>query len=137
MCFDCDLDLPYECTGLLCKARVCTDMPSFPNCINCATAEWCKNPPKLERQTSASIDLGSGVGLSYPLNTKKVTLLKRGQVYPVALPGSVTEIHELADGKESMETTATRTAIGMEPLEFLLDEFPDGIRETIVKIIDK
>lgn len=99
--------------------------------------ETVPSAPKLERQTSASIDLGNGVGLSYPLNTKKVTLLKRGQVYPAALPGSITEVHEMADGKESLETTATRTVIGMEPLEFLLDEFPDGIRETIAKLIDK
>ena len=86
--------------------------------------------PKLERQKSVQVDLGSGQTIEIPLQTKKVTLLKRGQVYPKAPEAKTTVVHE------GIETTATRTVIGMEPLENLLDEFPDSIRETIVAVMD-
>lgn len=85
--------------------------------------------PKLERQKSALVDLGSGEKIGIQLETKKVVLLKKGQVYPQPLAAEITESHE------GVETTARRTAIGMEPLEFLLDEFPDSIKETIVAVI--
>ena len=86
--------------------------------------------PKLERQKSAEVDLGSGEKIHFPLNTKKVTILKKGQIYPTPLPAVNVENHG------DIETTARRTAIGMEPLEYILDEFPDAIKETIVKVLD-
>lgn len=77
-----------------------------------------------------TVDVGSGESVTFPLGTKKVTLLKKGQVYPTPLKPVIVENHG------DIETTATRTVIGMEPLEGLLDEFPDEIRETIVKLLD-
>lgn len=85
--------------------------------------------PKLERQSSATVDLGSGQTIAIPLHTKKVVLLKRGQVYPKE-PEPVT-----IENHGDIETTARRTAIGLEPLEGLLDEFPDSIKETIASVI--
>jgi hypothetical protein len=85
--------------------------------------------PKLERQKSVFVDLGSDQKIGIQLETKKVVLLKKGQVYPQPLATETTETHD------GIETTAHRTAIGMEPLEFLLDEFPDSIKETIVGVI--
>jgi hypothetical protein len=77
-----------------------------------------------------SVDVGSGESVQFPLGTKKVVILKKGQVYPAA-PNPVT-----VERHGDIETVATRTVIGMEPLEGLLDEFPDEIRETIVKLLD-
>jgi hypothetical protein len=88
-------------------------------------------PPKLTRERSCTVELGENVGLQFPLGTKKVVLLKKGQIYPKALAPVTTEQHG------DIETTATRTVIGMEPLEGLLDEFPDSIRETIIKVLDE
>jgi hypothetical protein len=85
--------------------------------------------PKLERQKSVNVDLGSGQTIGIPLETKKVVLLRRGQIYPKPLEPEIVEVHD------GVETTARRTAIGMEPLENLLDEFPDSIRETIASVI--
>ena len=85
--------------------------------------------PVLERQTSAEVRLGSGETIGIPLNTKKVHIFKKGQVYPKALEPEIVEKHG------DIETTARRTVIGLEPLEGLLDEFPDSIKETIVSVI--
>ena len=77
-----------------------------------------------------NVRLGEGVGLSFPLNTKKVVLLKKGQLYPVPLPPIVVENHD------GCETIATRTTIGMEPLDGLLDEFPDAIKNVVQKCLE-
>lgn len=87
--------------------------------------------PKLERVKSVAVEVGSGESVTFPLGTKKVVLLKKGQVYPSPPEPVTVEKHG------DIETIATRTVIGMEPLENLLDEFPDEIRETIVKLLDK
>ena len=89
-----------------------------------------ESQPKLERVNSATVDVGSGESVQFPLGTKKVVLLKKGQVYPASPEPVTVEKHG------DIETIATRTVIGMEPLEGLLDEFPDGIRETIAKLLD-
>lgn len=86
--------------------------------------------PKLERVTSATVDLGGGESVQFPLHTKKVVLLKKGQVYPIAPEPVTVQTHG------DIETTATRTVIGMESLEGLLDEFPEQIKETIAKLLD-
>lgn len=88
--------------------------------------------PVLTRGVSSSVqvDLGSGVGISFPAQSKKVILLKRGQIYPEALPTSTTVDHG------EITTTAVRTAIGMESLEDLLEEFPDSIKQTITELLD-
>jgi hypothetical protein len=83
------------------------------------------------RTNSAFVDLGSDQKVEIPLLTKKVVLLKKGQIYPVPLPAVTVENHG------ELETTATRTALGMEPLEGLLDEFPEEIKQTIIKLLDE
>ena len=105
----------------------------FSSAINGLSSEeeaQLQSQPKLERTKSAIVELGSGESINIPLHTKKIHLLKKGQVYPKT-PEPVT--HAVSDG---VETTARRTPIGMESLEGLLEEFPDGIKDTISKLLD-
>ena len=103
---------------------------AFHSFLNSNTENDLLAQPKLQRTVSASVSVVGGESVCFPLNTKKVVLLKKGQVYPVPLPPTTVEQHG------DIETVATRTAIGMEPLEGLLDEFPDEIKETIIKLLD-
>jgi hypothetical protein len=93
--------------------------------------ESAPEPVKLERARSVTVDLGENVGISFPLNTKKVVLLKKGQIYPEAPKPVTVERHG------DLETVGTRTPMHYEPLDGLLDEFPYAIKETLEKLLDK
>lgn len=90
--------------------------------------------PKLTRQTSGVshvVDLGSGVTIDIPVQTKSVRMTHSRHPLPKPLASQIIE------EKEGVTVTVSRTVIGLEPLESLLDEFPDLIKETISKVLDE
>lgn len=76
------------------------------------------------------MDLGSGVKIAIDKTPRTVYLTNKNINFPSALPEK-TEFE--ADG---VKMTAHRTAVCMENIEDIMDEFPDSIKETISRLLD-
>ena len=76
------------------------------------------------------VDLGSGVKIAVDKTPKKAYIYNNKGTFPNALPEK-TEFE--SDG---IKMTAHRTAVYMEHLADIVDEFPDSIKETISRLLD-
>lgn len=97
--------------------------------------EWFPTAPTLTRTSSlepVEVDLGSGVKIGVYPNSAKVLLSKTpAKDLPQALPA------EFTCTQDGVSIKVQRTPMQYELLEGLMDEFPDSIKETISRVIEK